>query len=112
MERGTNLKIAAADEEVDFDILRLLQMLQSGINIVQVAMRATLHCNLSDKTLGQVRRPRGQVEMAVYSTWKNEKMGSGEAEERIGHLHGDRGVIVQPWLWRDAPNLLGCPPVV
>ena len=51
-----NLEIAAADEEVDIDILHSFQVLQSGIYVVQVAMCTTLYGNLRIKSLRSATR--------------------------------------------------------
>ena len=49
---GRDLKIAAADEEVDGDMVVALQMLQSGVDVVEGAVRAALHRNLHDGARG------------------------------------------------------------
>jgi hypothetical protein len=58
------LKVSAADEEVDFDILGLLQVLQSGVDVVQVAMCASLHSDLSRQAI--VRDENRVVEDLLY----------------------------------------------
>ena len=43
--REKNLEVATADEEVDLEVLHSFQVLQSGVDVVEVAMGASLHCD-------------------------------------------------------------------
>ena len=43
------LEISAANEQIDFAALHLLQVLQSAVNVVQLSMAAPLNCNLDGR---------------------------------------------------------------
>jgi len=45
------LEIAAAEEEVDFRVLRFLQLLKGSVHVVQVAMHAPFHRYLHPRSL-------------------------------------------------------------
>lgn len=39
------LKVATAEQKVDFDVLNLLHVLESSVDIVEVTVHATFHCD-------------------------------------------------------------------